>query len=105
MLIHPKHIYNFCSFHAYIGDIAICFASLSYLLQHIWTNLLTHCPSASFCLLLSVHFRKMSNINVLGKIQKNHIKNKKSGRLQRPRVGSRQLAAWSGGGGDWCPPF
>src|SRR3954468_12681285 len=44
MLIRPKCIYNFCLFHAYIGDIAICFATLSYHLQHIWTNLLIQCP-------------------------------------------------------------
>ena len=83
MLIRPKRIYNFCLFHAYIGDIAICFATLSYLLQHIWTNLLTQCPSASFCLLLSVHCRKMPIIKVLGKIQKNQIKNQRDRRLQK----------------------
>src|SRR4051812_37903006 len=116
MLIRPKNIYNFCLFHAYIGDIAMCFVTLSCLLQHIWTNLLTQCPSASFCLLLSVHCRKMSNIKVLGKIQKNHIKNQQSRRVQKAgggpegphpltrrvpvaaRVGPRHLATWSGGG-------
>ena len=75
MLIRPKRIYNFCLFHAYIGDIATCFATLSYLLQHIWTNLLTQYLSASFCMLLSVHCRKMPIIKVLGKIRKTHIKN------------------------------
>src|SRR3954464_5616204 len=74
ILIRPKRIYNFCLLHAYIGDIAICFATLSYLLQHIWTNLLNHRPSASFCLLLSMHCMIMSNIKVLGKFQKNQIK-------------------------------
>jgi len=83
MLICPKRIYNFFLFHAYIGDIAICLATLSYLLQHIWTNLIIQCLSASFCLLLSVHCKKMSNIKVLRKIQKNHIKNKRDGRLQK----------------------
>src|SRR3954462_6209480 len=82
-MLRPKRIYNFCLVHAYMGDIAMYFATLSYLLQHIWTNLLTQCPSDSFCLLLSVHSRKMSNIKVLRKIQKNHIKNQQSGRLQK----------------------
>ena len=41
-------------------------------------------PSASFCLLLSVHCRKMSKIKVLGKFQKNYIKNQQYGRLQKP---------------------
>jgi len=96
MLIRPKRIYNFCLFHAYIGVIAICFATLSYLLQHIWTNLLTQCPNASFCLLLSVHCRKMSNIKVLGKIQKNQIKNQQSGRLQKPEGPPEGTHPWPG---------
>ena len=86
-MIRPKRIYNFCLFHAYFGDIAICFATLSYLLQHIWTNLLTQWPSASFCLLLSVHCRKMPIIKVLGKIQKNQIKNQRDRRLQKTKGG------------------
>ena len=40
-----------------MGDFAMCFATLSYLFQHIWTNPLTQCPSASLCLLLFVHCR------------------------------------------------
>src|ERR1041385_9052210 len=84
MFIRPKRIYNFFLFHAYIGDIVMCFATLSYLLQQIWTNLLTQCPSASFCLLLFVHCRKMSKIKVLGKFQKNQIKNQRDRRLQQP---------------------
>ena len=34
-MIHPKRIYNFFLLHASFGDIAICFARLSYHLQHI----------------------------------------------------------------------
>src|ERR1041384_2529931 len=97
-----------------MGDIAMCLATLSYLFQHIWTNLLTQCPSASLCLMLSVHCRKRSIIKVLGKFQKNYNKKQQIRRLQkagggpegsppclggllmRPRVGSRLLAAWSG---------
>ena len=30
-LIRRKRIYNFCLFHAYMGDFATCFATLSYL--------------------------------------------------------------------------
>ena len=35
MLIRPKHIYNLCLFQTYYGDIAICYATLSYHLQPI----------------------------------------------------------------------
>src|ERR1041385_5373921 len=38
----------FCLFHAYVGDIAMCFATLSYLFTHIWTNLLTQCTQCQF---------------------------------------------------------
>src|SRR3954471_21056755 len=82
-LIRPKRIYNFCLFHAYIGDIAIYFATISYLVQHIWTNLLTRCPTASLCLLFFVHCRKMSNIKVLEKIQKKSYKKQHDKRLQK----------------------
>src|SRR4051812_29507907 len=90
-VIRLKCIYNFFLFHAYISDFVVGFATLSYLLQHIWTNLLTQCPSASFCLLLSVHCRKISN-----------IKNQQSGRIQKAR-GKResppiQAASWRGQG-------
>ena len=47
-LIRPKCIYNFCLFHAHLGDIAMCFATLSYLFTHIWTNLLTQCTQCQF---------------------------------------------------------
>src|SRR4051812_17125674 len=73
-LIRPKCIYKFCLFHAYTGDFAICFATISYLFQHIWTNLLTQCPSASSCMLLSVHCGLMPIFKVLVKIWKNYIK-------------------------------
>ena len=40
-LIRPKRNYNFCLFHAYIGDFAICFDALSYLfITYLRTNLL-----------------------------------------------------------------
>ena len=48
MLIRPKRIYNFCLFHAYLCDFAICFDALSYHLQLIWTNLLTKCSGPVF---------------------------------------------------------
>src|SRR3954466_9564270 len=48
MLIRPKRIFNFCLFHAHLGDIAMCFATLSYLFTHIWTNLLTQCTQYQF---------------------------------------------------------
>src|SRR3954462_5727102 len=48
MLIRPKRIYNFCLFHALLGDIAMCFATLLYLFTHIWTNLLTQCTQCQF---------------------------------------------------------
>src|SRR4051794_4928209 len=70
VLIYPKLIYNFCLFHAYMGDIAMCFATLAYLFQHIWSNLLTQYPSANFCLLLSVHCRLIPIFKVLGKFHK-----------------------------------
>src|SRR4051812_48579075 len=69
-VIRPKHIYNFCLFHAYLGDISMCFSTLSYLFQHIWTNLLTQRPSASFCLLLSVHCRNLPIYKMLRRIGK-----------------------------------
>src|SRR3954470_11415288 len=47
-VIRPKRIYNFCLFHALLGDIAMCFATLSYLFTHIWTNLLTQCTQCQF---------------------------------------------------------
>src|SRR4051812_46281033 len=48
IVIRPKFIYNFCLLHDYLGDIAMCFATLSYLFQHIWTNLLTQCTQCQF---------------------------------------------------------
>src|ERR1041385_2250279 len=48
MLICLKRIYNFCLFHALLGDISMCFATLSYLFTHIWTNLLTQCTQCQF---------------------------------------------------------
>src|SRR4051812_46989645 len=90
MLICPKRIYNFCLFHAYIGDIAKCFATLSYLFQHIWTNLLTRCPIASFCLLLSMHCRYLPIFKVLENSRKN-IKKSAGQKLPdaRGRAGGR----------------
>ena len=39
-LIRPKRIYNFCLFHAYFGDFAICFDALSYpFIKYLETNL------------------------------------------------------------------
>src|SRR3954467_5525729 len=92
-----------------MGDIAMCFATLSYLFQHIWTNLLIQCPSASFCLLLSVHCSKMSKIKVLVKFQKNQIKNQRDRRLQKPKgepEGSHPLARRppSAARGEATPP-
>ena len=48
MLIRPKRIYNFCLFHALLGDIVICFATLLYHFTHIWINLLTQCTQCQF---------------------------------------------------------
>ena len=80
-------------------------------------------PSASFCLLLSVHCRKMSKIKVLGKFYKKYQKNIQVGRLERPEGGpegghplARRLAGAARGaaappgrlvrwGLPWCPPF
>src|ERR1043165_2666217 len=81
MLIRPKRIYNFCLLHAYIGDFAICLATLSYLFQHIWTNLLTQYLSASFCVLLSMHYRKNNNYKSAQKIPQNSNKNQRDRRL------------------------
>ena len=48
MLIRPKRIYNFCLFHDILGDIVICFATLSYHFTHIWTLLFTQCIQCQF---------------------------------------------------------
>ena len=48
MLIHPNRINNFCFLHTYFGEISMCFATLSYIFQHIWTNLLTQCTQCQF---------------------------------------------------------
>src|SRR3954471_10810263 len=78
-----------------MGDIAMCFATLSYLFQHIWTNLLTQCPSASFCLLLSVHCRLIPIFKVLRKFHTKYIQNQRFKRLQKPEgERPRQEATW-----------
>ena len=43
MLIHPKHIYNFCFLHACFVWICHVLDELSYTFDHICTNLLTQC--------------------------------------------------------------
>ena len=46
--MHYLGIVDFCLFHAYMDDFAICFAIFSYLFTHIWTNLLTQCTPCQF---------------------------------------------------------
>src|SRR3954469_19225092 len=48
MLICPKRIYNLCLLHACFGCYCYVFATLLYLVQHIWTNLLTECTECQF---------------------------------------------------------
>src|ERR1041385_1137619 len=43
MLIRPKRIYNFCLLHACFVRYCYGLDTLSYIFDHIWTNLLTQC--------------------------------------------------------------
>src|SRR3954471_1592104 len=82
MLIRPKRIYNFCLFHAYLGDIAMCFVTLSYHFTHIWTNLLTQCTQCQF---LSPDVRELqvfTHIYSAPKIPRKYIKNHHNGSFQ-----------------------
>src|SRR4051812_45149823 len=47
-LIRPKRIYNFILLHACFWCYCYEFNTLSYLFQHIWTNLLTQCTQCQF---------------------------------------------------------
>src|SRR4051812_32194302 len=47
-MISPKRIYNFCLLHACFGSYFYAFDTLSYLFDHIWTNLLTQCTQCQF---------------------------------------------------------
>ena len=52
MLIRPKRIYNFCLLHACFVWYCYDLDTLSYIFDHIWTNLLTQCapvPVPVFC--------------------------------------------------------
>src|ERR1043165_3878791 len=84
MLIRPKRIYNFCLLHDYLGDIAICFATLSYLFQHIWTNLLTQCTQCQFLTANVCELQVYTHIYNARKIPYEYIKNQCSRRLLKP---------------------
>src|SRR3954468_21452036 len=71
MLIHPKRIYNFCLFHAHLGDIAMCFATLSYLFHIFGLTYYLSTPSASFCLLMFVNCRFIPIFTMPKKSKKN----------------------------------
>src|SRR3954464_9824120 len=52
LLIHRKHIYNFCLLHACFVRLCHVLLELPYTFEHIWTNLLTQCtqfPVPVFC--------------------------------------------------------
>ena len=108
-MIRLKHIYNFCLFHPYIGDIAICFATLSYLLQHIWTNLLTQCQFLS-----AVVHALQENVKYKSARKNPEKSDKKSAVQKNPKARRRagggpppgQAPTWRGQGGGratWLP--
>src|ERR1041385_1703072 len=74
MLIRPKRIYNFCSFHACFVSYCYDLDTLSYIFDHIWTNLLTQCTPVSVlvfcCFSISVFPHIKSARKIPGKIQK-----------------------------------
>ena len=84
MLICPKRIYNFFLLHAYLGDIAMCFATISYIFQHIWTNLLTQCTQCQFLSDDVCELQVYTPIYNAQKIQQKYIKNQREGSLQKP---------------------
>ena len=62
----------------------MCFATLSYLFQHIWTNLLTQCTQCQFLSAMSVNCKFIPIFTVPKKFHKKYIKNQRSRRLPTP---------------------
>src|SRR3954470_9273043 len=123
-MIHPKRIYNFFLLHACFVLYCYVLYTLSYTFDHIWTNLLTQCtpvPVPVFCCFSISGFPHIKNApKILEKYNKKsaYRKLQESPRrgqrgptrapgalLARPRVGSRQGAAWNPGGPPVCPPL
>src|ERR1041385_7022334 len=108
MLIRPKCINNFCLFHAYLGDIAIGFDTLSHLCTHIWYKLLTQCTQCQFLsddvCELQVYTHICSAQIVLEKIYKKISVPVRGGQGARPHSWPRQEVAWKVGP-PLCPPL
>src|SRR3954469_17427027 len=100
LVIRTKHIYNLCFFHAYMGDIAMYFVTLSYLFQHIWTNLLTQCTQCQFLSADVCELQDYTHIyngpNIPTKIYKKSAQHKLHEARRRARGGSppSQTATW-----------
>src|SRR3954468_10484786 len=78
LLIRPKRIYNLCLLHAHLGDIAMCFATLSYLFKHIWTNLLTQCIQCQFMSAGVCELQLLPIFTELKKFQEKYNKNQRN---------------------------
>lgn len=83
-VIRPKRIYNFCLLHASFGWYCYVFCTLSYLFQHIWTNLLTQCIQCQFLSADVCELQVYTHIYSAQKFHRKYIKNQRFRRLQTP---------------------
>src|SRR3954471_7496141 len=70
-----------------MSDIAICFATLSYIFQRIWTNLLTQCTQCQFMSADVCELQVYTHIYSGPKIPTIYIKTQRDGSLQSPEEG------------------